>query len=395
MRVLIISKGAAGASTAYKLSKEGHHVDLWIDDKEYKDTLKGYVNRPASWRPLVASADLIICDMIGFSEHAALFQRLGKPFIGCNPITDVLEFDHQRSMSTFHKLGINTLPSQDYKNVEEASQLNWVNEPGYLLKAGVDISYECETEEIYQWALTTLKQSGVITVQELMPDEGSVEVNTEGWFNGIDWIHPFSHIFEDDDQDGSVLLTVDKPNKLIEATIARFKPILAKAGYRGLIDIECIVTKDKIYATELTCHPDYNSFDAMMTGLNEPVGAFLFDVATGIKKSMNIRSDFLICVPVSVESDALSKGMPISGLNETDLRFTYLCDVYKDGNQMKYAASNGTILKATAFGRSVKEAQHRVYKICKNIKALNIEYSDDVGDRVDKDIALLREWKWL
>ncbi len=79
MRVLIISKEGDGAGIAYKLTKEGHHVYLWIEDKHYKDSLKGYVNRPDSWRPLAASADLVLFDMVWYSEHKELFQRLGKP----------------------------------------------------------------------------------------------------------------------------------------------------------------------------------------------------------------------------------------------------------------------------------------------------------------------------
>ena len=165
-----------------------------------------------------------------------------------------------------------------------------------------------------------------------------------------------------------------------------------------------LVTKEKVYALELTCRFGFDAFEALMTGLNEPVGSFLFDTATGIKKSMDIRSDFLIAVRVTrdpypyakpSEVKESDKGMPICGLNETDMKFTYLCDVYKEEDDLKYAASDGVILKATAFGRSVKEAQHRVYKICNNIKAIDIAYRTDIGDRVDNDLKLLREWGWL
>ena len=141
-----------------------------------------------------------------------------------------------------------------------------------------------------------------------------------------------------------------------------------------------------------------------MTGLNEPIGGFFFDVATGIKKTMDIRKDYLIAVRVSrdpypyakpADLKEPDKGMPICGLTPLDMKFTYLCDVYKNGEQLKYAASDGVVLKATAFGRTVKEAQHRVYKICKNIKAIDIAYANDIGDRVDHDMNLLKEWGWL
>jgi len=421
MRVLILSKNGNGASMAYKLSKEGHTVDMWCDDPHYKDALKGYVGRPNSWRPLLPAADLVICDMVGFSKYAELFQRMGKPILCCNPIADILELDRKRGEEAFHRLGINTPPSQDFKSVEDAAKLKWVNETGYVVKGSGNIdtgkTYLCATEELYQWALTTMKDATDVVVQELIPKEGSVEVSTEGWFNGIDFIHPFNHTFEEKHYlpgdigkmtgcAGNVVIPLEKPSKLCRDTVMRFKPILAKAGYRGPIDVNCIVTKDKVYALELTCRFGYDALEALMTGLNEPVGSFLFDVATGIKKSMDIRYDFLIAVRVSrdpypyakpYEIKEPDKGMPICGLTDLDLKFTYLSDVYKEpgSNQMLYAASDGVVLRATAFGRSVKEAQHRVYKICKNIKAIDIAYANDIGDRVDKDIALLREWGWL
>jgi len=322
-------------------------------------------------------------------------------------------------MQAFNKLGIETPPSQDFKSPEDAAKLKWVNDAGYVVKASGNLdcgkTYVCKTEELYQWALTTMKGMTDIVVQECIPKECSVEISTEGWFNGIDFIHPFNHTFEEKHYlpgdigkmtgcAGNVVLPLERPSRLVKETVMRFKPILSKAGYRGPIDINCIVTKDKAYALELTCRFGFDAFEALMTGLNEPVGAFLFDVATGVKKDMALRNDFLITVRVTrdpypyckpADLDEPDKGMPICGLTETDLKFTYLCDVYKDGDQIKYAASDGVVLKATAFGRSVKEAQHRVYKICKNIQAIDIAYCNDIGDRVDKDIALLREWGWL
>ena len=419
MRVLILSKEADGTSICYKLAKEGHHVDLWIADARFKDALRGFVNRPLSWRPLVASADLIICDMVGFSQYASLFQRLGKPVLCCNATADTLELDRSHAMEVFTKLGINTPVTYTYKNTDEAKKLPWTNDAGYVIKisgnADVGKTYLCPTDELYQWALSTVPSGVDIVIQELIPKTDSVEVSTEGWFNGIDWIHPFNHTFEEKQYlsggigkmtgcSGNIVLPIEKPNRLVEETVMKFKPILSKAGYRGPIDVNCIVTKDKLYALELTCRFGFDAFEALMTGMVEPVGAFLFDTATGIKKSMDIRTDFLISVRITrdpypycspsdiTESD---KGMPICGLNDTDMKFTYLADVYKDGDQLKYAASDGVILKATAFGRSVKEAQHRVYKICKNVQAIDIAYRNDIGDRVDGDLKLLRDWGWV
>lgn len=426
MRVLIVSKEGDGAGIAYKLTCEGHYVDLWIEDSHYKDCLKGYVHRPDSWRPVVAKADLVLCDMVGYSKYADIFRRLGKPVLCCNPVGDVLELNRQKGMEAFHKLGINTPPSQSFNSIQEAEKLEWKNETGYVLKADGNLdcgkTYLCETEEIYKWALSTLKDANKILVQELIPKEDSVEVSTEGWFNGIDFVEPFNHTFEEKHHmpggigkmhgcSGNIVIPVLKPTPLVKATTMRFALILSKAGYRGPVDVNCIVTKDKVYALELTCRFGFDAFEALMTGLTESVGGFLFDVATGIKKQMSLsrnasgydylsavrvhRDPYPMCKPDEIKEP--DKGMPICGLNEQDMKFVYLCDVYrnKEDEQIKYAASDGVVLKATSFGRSVKEAQHRVYKLCKNIKAIDVAYANDIGNRVDKDIERLKEWGWL
>ena len=135
MKVLIISKEGDAAGIAHRLSTEGHHVELFIEDDHYKDTLKGIVERPKSWRPMIADADLVMFDMVGFSQYAPMLKRLGKPVLCCNPVADVLELDRNRGMELFHKLGIHTPPSQEFKTVEEAAKLKWINETGYVVKA--------------------------------------------------------------------------------------------------------------------------------------------------------------------------------------------------------------------------------------------------------------------
>lgn len=419
MKILIVSKEGDGAGVAYRLMTEGHDVHLWIKDNKYKDALRGIVNRPPAWKPMVRDSDLIICDMVGFSQYEDLFKRLGKPTLSCNKIADMLELDRSKGMAVFKRLGINTPTSQTFKNIQEAEGLEWKNEAGYVVKASGNLdtgkTYVCDSEEIYKWALSTMAGATDIVVQDRIPKEGSVEISTEGWFNGRDFVKPFNHTWEEKRLMagdigkmtgcmGNVVMAFQRPTYLAECTVMRFKPLLERMEYRGPIDVNCIVTKDKIYALEFTMRMGYDAVEALMTGLNEPMGAFLYEMALGTKISMDIRSDFLLAIRVTRdpypyaephEIEESDKGMPISGLTETDMKFVYLCDVMKKDGQLQYAASDGVLLKATSFGRSVKEAQSRAYKICKNVEAIDIAYRNDIGDRVEKNLDSLRAWGWI
>lgn len=426
MRILILSMDGDSAGVSHRLVREGHEVDLWVKKSGFTKMLEGIVDRPAKWQSVAPKADLIICDMVGFSHLLPLFQKLGKPVLSCNSTGDMLELDRQKGMEVFQKLGIGIPKTQYFHGAADAAKLEWKSDEGYVLKASGNLdvgkTYLCPTEDIYEWALSTLEGASEIVVQELIPKESSVEVSTEGWFNGETFIHPFTHTWEEKHHMagrigkmtgcmGNVVLAFQHPTHLMKATVMKFAPILAMANYRGPIDVNCIVTKDRLYALELTCRMGYDAVEALMTGLKEPMGNLLFDVATGIKKEMDIRYDFLMAIRVTrdpypfcrpQEVEESDRGMPICGLSEKDEPFTYLCDVFKDvdkddaeGYDLKYAASDGVVLKATSFGRSVKEAQHRAYKICNNIKAIDISYRNDIGDRVDGDLAKLREWGWI
>jgi hypothetical protein len=398
VRVLILSKEGVGASIAYKLSLEGHSVDLWIEDGAYKDTLKGYVNRPDSWRPLTVSADLVLSDSAGFSKYGEVFGRLGKPMIGFNLVGDVLELNYRKGAEALNKVGIKTPAYLEAETVSEALQLDWQSDNGYVVNVyGED--YICQTEEIYNWVLSKLKPSDSVYVYENLKTDKTVEVYIEGWFNGINWVEPFNQTLCI--EDGAIVMPVDKMNKLIKSTIFRLTPVLSLAGYRGPVSLKCIVTETDVYVVCIKCSFNDESIDALMTGLTEPVGAFLFDISTGVKKQMNLAKsvagfDFLgsseVCV--EYEKDEDNKGLPICGLTDQDMKFTYLYHVYKGQSCIYATGADDHLLTATAFGRSVKEVQHRINKLGKNIKSLEVYYADNFND-ADRDINLLKEWGWI
>lgn len=407
MRVLILSPEAHSAGLAHRLAKEGHHVDFWVEDKEYKNTLKGYVEHPESWRPVMAHADLVVCDTPGYSKYAELFAKLGKPMLGLNPVVDVLETDLTRGFAALNKLGIKTPELFLFSNVKEAQGLDWTNPAGYVIRMQSDYSdmYVCETRELYEWALSVIPPQSKIMVTAHYPKDACAHVMVGGWFNGIDWIEPFNYTFGS--RHGCIVSPVSKDAKLVKATTSRLAPILSRAGYRGPIALKCILMEDDVHVVDIKCTLGKMSFEALMTGMTEPVGACLFDVATGIKKHIvmakNVSGyDFLGAVPVShnheyekgepIESGV---GMPICGLTEQDMKFAYFHDMQKGESCPKHNGDYEHVMTATSFGRSTKEVQHRINKLCKNIKAIGIHYPDDVSKDADKNINQLKEWGWL
>lgn len=415
MKVLILSSDGDGIGIAQRLVEEGNKVYMFIKDKQFKHAGVGMFKRVDSWRPYLAESDLVICDMVGFGHLEQTFRRLGKVFLGCSAIADMIELDRAKGIELFKKSGINIPETYEFDSPDDAKMIADIwEDPGFVIKPSGNISTSktsvCYNRESYLWNLDNLPSDTKLIVQKII--EG-VEVSTEGWFNGRDWIKPFNHTFEEKRLfDGGIgpntgcmgnIVMTTAVNKLVEHTILKLTKFMQHISYRGPVDINCIVTEDSVYGLELTPRFGYDAIEALMEGINglERITDFLFEVAAGVKKTMNITRDFMIAVRLSVspwphgEPDQSERGMPILGIIPENIKHIYLTDVYKEDDIYKYAAGDGVIAKVTARGRDISEATNRVYSTIRNLSIPDVQYRTDIGKRAKADIEQLKSWGWL
>lgn len=407
MRVLFLSKLADGLGVADRLSQEGHDVRFWSQDHAYSRDLQGIISRVESFRPSVPWADLIICDMVGFSNHLDLFQRYAKPTLSCNAFGDIIELDRLRGLKTARAVGMSTPESWTFPNVAAAldHQIDRpvVVKPNDNQKAGE--TRICQTPELYKWALRQFDPSQEVLVQEVV---SGIEISTEGWFNGNDWILPYNHTLEEKTLlSGGTLNTGCMGNlvypcfddRLFRETLLKMTPLLRKAGYRGPIDVNTICTKEHAYFLEFTARMGYDAVEALITGLKEPAGSFLFEVATGVKKEMALTEDYMIavriCMPPYPFKGRADHGVPIGGVNPKNRKYLFLSGVQKTGDRITTSGSDGVVAKATATGRTPSEARSRVYRTVGNLRGVDLYYREDIGSRADRDMRQLKEWGWI
>jgi phosphoribosylamine--glycine ligase len=143
----------------------------------------------------------------------------------------------------------------------------------------------------------------------------------------------------------------------------------------------------------------YDAVEALLTGLKEPAGSFLFEVATGVKKEMLLTKDYMVavrlCMPPYPFSGKADLGVPIGGIIPENRKYLFLSGVMKHGDAIVTSGSDGVVAKVTAVGRTVQEARSRVYRTLGNIKGIDLYYRPDIGARAEKDIKQLKEWGWL
>ena len=431
MRVLFISKEGDGLCVAQRLVLEGNEVDFWCADRRFDKAGIGIVNRVPSWQSAARRADLIIADAVGLARFEPAVRATNKPFLGFSKPLDTIELRRDIGMELFKRAGIEIPETHTWNSAREAAAIvksqgfdqGWVIKPnGNQPAAQTGVFTD---EALLARAISRLPPASNGILQRIV---SGVEISTEGWFNGSDWIRPFNHTFEEKrflagglgpntGCMGNVVINAGAGDKLTKATIERVSDFLRAIKYRGPFDINCIVNAEGAFALEATSRMGYDAVQALFEGLDEPVGDFLFGVAEGSKKSMRLTENTMIAVSLSIppwpnrKIDKDEAGEPVLGINEQALHHLFLGDLCREGDDYFTAGCEGKLLTATAIGRVSRgkrapdgstykddytyEARRRVYRTLDRIKVPSKQYRVDIGERVNGDIAKLKEWKWL
>lgn len=424
LRILLISKEGDGLGIAQRLAFEGNNVDVFIAEPRFNRAGRGLVNRVSGWAAPASKADLIIIDCVGMGKFEQRIRGFGAPVLGISEVLDRIELDRALGMQVFQRAGVTIPETYEFNSTEEADKLcksqPW--QDGWVIKPNNNISTSktmvVKNETMWDQSLSQLTPSSSGILQRCL---SGIEVSTEGWFNGTKFIEPFNHTFEEKrflagglgvntGCMGNVVLNANGGDRLVRDTVLRLEPLLASLDYHGPLDINCIVREDGAYALEATSRIGYDAVEALAEGLNEPLGIFLLNIASGASRNAKLTTDTMIAVRLSVppwpvrKPDADSHGELVDGIDDDTLPHLFLTDLYKDNEGYKTAAGDGVLLKATAIGRARKngdqtdytyEARRRVYRTLDKIAVRDKQYRPDIGDRVNGEVKQLKQWGWL
>jgi phosphoribosylamine--glycine ligase len=239
-----------------------------------------------------------------------------------------------------------------------------------------------------------------------------IEISTEGWFNGKDWIRPFNHTFEkkrlmasDRGPNTGCMGNVVWPtngDKLTAQVVEPLAPLLEKVGYVGPIDVNCIVDDTDAYFLEFTPRFGYEAIQAWGELLQEKLFDFLYGVASGQPIEVPYHDESSIAIRLSVspypnkEDIEKWKGVQVLDIPKEARKHIWLADVMKPDGIEVLAGVDGVVGCVTARGQSVRECQRRAYRTVKNICIhQDVQYRTDIGDGAEQDKEKLKEWGWL
>jgi phosphoribosylamine--glycine ligase len=422
-KFLFVSFMALIGDLAWQLKKEGHQVKYYIQGKEDSDVTDGFVEKVSGWHEYIDWADVIIFDDVGFGPVSEKLRKQGKLVIGGSEYTDSLENDREFGQEEMKKHGIAVLPHWDFTSFAEAIKFVKENPSRYVIKPSGKTHNEKELlfvgqEEDGKDVIQLLEHysktwSKKIKSFQLQKYASGVEVAVGAFFNGKEFVSPIYVNFEHKRMfPGNIGPSTGEmgtstfwspPNGIFRATLENMKPAIAKSGYVGYIDINCIVNAKGIYPLEFTSRFGYPTISIQMEGVTSNWGDFLYSLAKGGAMELKTKKGFQIGVVIAVPPFPFHDPAAFKRYSEEavilfkkpDFEGVHIADVKLVEGDWVLAGNSGYALIVTGSGVTMKEAIEQAYKRIANIHLPNMFYRTDIGARWSEDGDKLQTWGYL
>lgn len=249
-------------------------------------------------------------------------------------------------------------------------------------------------------------------------ETGSKGINLyiTAWFNGKDYISVYSSLKyrrfmssgrgPDIDFTGVIsLFGQEKVEKIKKTFLDPLLPILKRTNHRGCFHIHALITESGYGVKSISA-----SFE-------NPLSIFLFEntrlSACDVLLKMFDESSTPIA-PVTEWCAGVMLSVPpypyianapdlkqVCGIEQSNLKHLWLVDIIKDKESYYTGSSSGKIGYVTARGATsdsgwgYTEATRRIYRTISNLSVPDLQYRDDVGDKISDILTILSRNKWI
>lgn len=176
---------------------------------------------------------------------------------------------------------------------------------------------------------------------------------------------------------GTVLRRDNMHRELFEQLSIGF----SRMGLRDMVSV--FVNDDGV--TAITCGLTYDILECIVEGSKDRLTDLFFGIATGTLKDIDFTYDTVICVKLTVPPFPYMTDQPrsaeLDGVTSGNLRHMFVDEACETEDGFLCHISTGCILKATAHGRSLREAQRRVYRTLEHLDVKDKSYRIDVGNK--------------
>jgi phosphoribosylamine---glycine ligase len=435
MKIAMSSYTGMGAWFILRLLAEGHDVDYFLSKEDYKDVLGGLIPAPKHLSldhrrtvqgygyPSYKGYDLSLFDLTGRARQADT-SKMEAPTIGDGSFEHKLEDDREAGIEAMEAVGINVPPYQRFNTPAEATAFIKKEDKRYVYKPftiGSDMQ-DVATTYVAKDAedmlnniehLFEISKNAPFILQEFI--EGT-EASVAGFFNGTDF-HMLSVTLEDkkfmnDNKGpntgcaGNLVFAISEEAKLYTEGLKKIIPVLQEAGFKGMIDLNTILTENKAYGLEWTPRFGYLADSTIATMYGSNYGELL--LATACNKTPELRwtAPYGFSVQLSIPPYPTEIRLPkakdviIDGIDPEDIE--QLCNIFlydvmlsKDKKHLVTSGNYGYICAPIGVGNSINEAAAKCQKLIDKIQIPNMQYRTDIGKSTMKRYKFLEENGWL
>lgn len=393
-------------------------MDYYLEDKAFVQVLDGIVPRPFFTKPDFSKYDLVMFDLTGRPKAAELSASV-TPTIGDGNLHSELEDNRIFGIEVMEESGINVPEWEAFDDLNEAKRFIRKTNKRYVFKpnggqeqdtASTYVAKSAEDMLEYLDKLGAESKGVEFILQEVVD---GTEISTEAWFNGEEFFLLNSTLEEKKFMDGgrgpntgcsgNLVWCYDSINapQIFKEGLGKLKDFLQQYNFRGMVDLNTIVSPTQLYGLEWTPRFGYDATATLFNLISSNLGDFVGEIASGGKPTWELRTRFSAGVRLSIPPyPSEIKGhhsfdVPIKGISPEDVGECFLYDAYLDGEDLLTAGVNGMVAVPMAVGDTIADCFARVKAKIDKIHIPNMQYRGDIEECCIKRYRILSGQGWL
>lgn len=426
MNILAVSGDFSIGDMCDHFTREGHTVKLYLDDLNYRKSTEGRFTLVENWQnelEWVGKNGLVIFDTTGFGKEQDELRAAGYTVIGGSAEAERCEENREYGQQVLKDVGMTVLPTHHFTSSSDAIAFikeypkQWVlKHNGHVEMTATHIGEEQDGSDVIE-ALTKISNADGSRII-LQKRVHGIEIGIARYFNGNDWVGPIEFNIEhkrlyDGDtgpttwEMGTLMwFSRDEQSRLFTETLARLKPFLARSGFRGDVDINCIVNEEGLFPLEWTTRFGFPALQLQRILATSSFTGFLYKVARGEQCDFEYTKGYGVTILIAVPPFPYSAPLEAGSFKDTPIAYhepltseersrIHYEDVYIDKNEtVRISSENGFVMHVSGKGRTIEEARTHAYNLVDKINIPKMFYRTDIGlSFAKKNQSLLKLWK--
>lgn len=342
MRVICFSNTGGGLGIAQHLIDEGHSVKVCLNSPDLSSIEEQFTG---------SQPDIAFFDDNGFTVPAEWVRVRGIRVLGPTRWSYLLEENAEYNKQLLNAVGLKGAPAMT-REVLDASICCWFNGNKFIAKFLV-INYD-----------------------KMMAGNVGTKVTSAGYV---------AYFSDKSDVINKVLDPVEK--------------FLRKANHRGCFSVDISIDdKGEIYGRSVSANSNLPYTNALYENTRVSKGDIVLSMFDPNSSPIMAIEPYVCGVMLSVYPYPHAKPttpLEVFGLNSANQKHMWQMDISKVNDKAVCGQLSGNAGYITAHGKTVQEAQRRVYRTISNLNIEGLQYRNDIGkDAMDK-LYKLKELKLL